>query len=72
VQTQGQLVLDAANQVAMTGQVVGNEVTSLGGKAISCAGKAVSADVNATASLNVSVQASAKVSGSCGGPTTSS
>jgi hypothetical protein len=72
VQTQGPLVLDAANQVAITGKVVGNEVTSLGGKAISCAGKAVSADVNATASLNVSVQASAKVSGSCGGPTTSS
>jgi hypothetical protein len=69
VQTQSKLVLDAANQVATTGQVVGNEVTSLGGKAISCAGKAVSADVDATASLNVSVNASAKVSGSCGGPT---
>jgi hypothetical protein len=70
VQTQSKFVLDAANQVATTGQVVANEVTSLGGKAISCAGKAVSADADATASLNVSVQASAKVSGSCGGPMT--
>ncbi len=69
VQTQGKLVLDAANQVVTTGQVVANEVTSLGGQAIACAGKAVKADANASASLNVSVQASASVSGSCGGPT---
>ena len=68
VQTQGKLVLDAANQVVTTGKVVADEVTSLGGKAISCAGKAVQADADASASLNVSVQASASVSGSCGGP----
>lgn len=69
VQTQGKLVLDAANQVVTTGKVVADQVTSLGGKAIACAGKAVQADADASASLNVSVQASASVSGSCGGPT---
>jgi hypothetical protein len=69
VQTQGRLVLDAANQVVTTGKVVADQVTSLGGKAIACAGKAVQVDADASASLNVSVQASASVSGSCGGPT---
>jgi hypothetical protein len=69
VQTQGKLVQDAASQVVTTGQVVANQVTSLGGKAIACAGKAVKADADASASLNVSVMASASVSGSCGGPT---
>ncbi len=69
VQTQGKLVLDAANQVVTTGKVVADQVTSLGGKAIACAGKAVQVDADASASLNVSVQASASVSGSCGGPT---
>jgi hypothetical protein len=71
VQTQGKLVLDAANQVVTTGKVVADQVTSLGGKAISCAATAVQADADASASLNVSVQASADVSGSCGGPTSS-
>jgi hypothetical protein len=68
VQTQGKLVLDAANQVVTTGKVVADQVTSLGGKAIACAGKAVQVDADASASLNVSVMASASVSGSCGGP----
>ncbi len=71
VQTQGKLVVDAANQVVATGKVVADQVTSLGGKAIACAGKAVQADADASASLSVSVQASASVSGSCKGPTTS-
>jgi len=69
VQTQGKLVLDAANQVVTTGKVVADQVTSLGGQAIACAGKAVQADADASASLNVSVQASTNVSGACGGPT---
>ncbi len=72
VQTQGKLVLDAANQVITTGKVVADQVTSLGGKAVACAGKAVQADADASASLNVSVQASASVSGSCKGPTSGS
>jgi hypothetical protein len=69
VQTQGKLVLDAANQVVTTGKVVADQVTTLGGEAIACAGKAVKADADASASLNASVQASANVSRSCGGPT---
>jgi hypothetical protein len=69
VQTQGQLVLDAANRVITTGKVVADQVTTLGGQAVACAGKAVQADADASASLNVSIQASANVSGSCGGPT---
>jgi hypothetical protein len=72
VQTQGKLVLDAANQVVTTANVVGNELTSLSGKALACAGKAVKADTGAAASLNVSVQASANVSTSCGGPASGS
>jgi hypothetical protein len=68
VQTQGKLVLDAANQVVTTANVVGNELTTLSGQALACAGKAVKADTGAAASLNVSVQASASVSTSCGGP----
>ncbi len=67
-QSQSKLVLDAANQVVTTGKVVADDVTSLGGKAIACAGAAVTADANAAASVNVSVTASASVSGSCGGP----
>jgi hypothetical protein len=69
VQTQGKLVLDAANQVVTTGKVVADQVTSLGGQAIACAGKAVQVDADASASLNVSVQAGGNVSGACGGPT---
>jgi hypothetical protein len=69
VQTQGKLVLDAANQVVTTGQVVADQVTSLGGQSIACAGKALKVDADSSASLNVTVQASANVSGSCGGPT---
>ena len=69
VQTQGKLVEDAASQVVTTGKVVANEITSLGGKALACGGRAVSEDATASASLNVSVTASASVSGSCGGPT---
>ncbi len=69
VQTQGKLVLDAANQVVATGKVVADQVTSLGGEAVACAGKAVKADADASASLSVSVNASANVSTSCGGPT---
>lgn len=69
VKARGQLVLDAASQVGTTGKVVVDNVTSLGGKSLACAGAAVESDVTASASLNVSVQASAKVSGACGGPT---
>ncbi len=68
-QSQSKLILDAANQVVTTGNTVASDVTSLGGKAIACAGTAVTADAHAAASVNVSVQASASVSGSCGGPT---
>jgi hypothetical protein len=68
-QTQGKLVLDAANQVVTTGKVVADQVGTLSGKSIACARKAVTADADASASLDVSVQASANVSGSCGGPT---
>ena len=46
VQTQGALVKDAATQVVATGQVVANEVASIGGKAVSCAAKAVQADAD--------------------------
>jgi hypothetical protein len=67
-QTQGKLALDAAGQVATTGQAVVSSVTSLGGKALACAGAGLSASVKASASVNVSVMASASVSGSCGGP----
>jgi hypothetical protein len=70
VQSQGKIILDAATQVGNTANAVKNDVTSLGGKAIACAGDAVSADVTAAASLNVSVNASASVSGSCGDPST--
>jgi hypothetical protein len=72
VQTQGKLVLDAANQVVMTGTAVVNDFGSLSGKAIACAKTAVQADANASTSLNVSVQAGINVSGSCGGPTSGS
>jgi hypothetical protein len=72
VQTQGKLVLDAANQVVTTGTAVANDFASLSGKAVACAKTAVQADATASASLNVSVQASASVSGSCGGPTSGS
>jgi hypothetical protein len=68
VQSQGKLVLDAATQVGNTADAVSKSVASLGGKAVACAAKAVSADVSAAASLKVSVNASASVSGSCGGP----
>jgi hypothetical protein len=68
-QTQGKLVLDAANQVVTTGKVVADQVTSLGGEAIACASTAVQADADASANLNVSFQASGNISGSCGGPT---
>ena len=70
VQTQGKLVQDAASQVVATGQVVANEVASIGGKDVACAAKAVQADATASASLNVSVTASANVSESCNGPGT--
>jgi mRNA-degrading endonuclease toxin of MazEF toxin-antitoxin module len=66
--TRVSVVLDAANQVVTTGKVVADQVTSLGWKAIACAGKAVQVDADASASLNVSVMASANLSGSCGGP----
>ena len=68
VQAKGQLALDAANEVATTGKVVANNVTTLSGKAVACATSAVSADASAAASLNVSVNASTSVSGSVGGP----
>jgi hypothetical protein len=68
VQAKGQLALDAANEVATTGKVVANNVTSLSGKAVACATSAVTADASAASSLNVSVNASASVSGSVGGP----
>jgi hypothetical protein len=68
VQSQGNLILDAATQVGDTADAVSKDVTSLGGKAIACAAAAVKADVSTAASLKVSVNASASVSGSCGGP----
>ncbi len=71
VKTQSQLFLDATSEVETTGKVVVNNVSSLGGKDVACAGTAVTADVSASASMNVSVKASSKVSGSCGGPTSS-
>ncbi|HLK40106.1 MAG TPA: hypothetical protein VKU41_25295 [Polyangiaceae bacterium] len=72
VKAKGQLALDAANQVVTTGNIVAHDATNLGGKAVACAGAAVSADASAAASLNVSVNASASVSSSCGGPGKSS
>jgi hypothetical protein len=71
VQTQGKLVLDAANQVVATGNLVAERVTTLGGKSLACAGTAVKADGSAAASLNATVQASGNVSMSCGGPSAS-
>jgi hypothetical protein len=71
VNTQANLFLDAANEVKTTGTIVVDNVTSEGGKSLACASTAVSADVTASASMNVSVQASSNVSGSCGGPTSS-
>jgi len=68
VQSQSKIVLAAANQVVATGKIVANDVTTLGGKAIACAGAAAQADANASASLQVSFMASGSVSGSCGGP----
>ena len=68
VQSQSKIVLDAANQVATTGQIVANHVTTLGGKEIACAGAAVQADANASVSLNASFKASGDVSKSCHGP----
>jgi hypothetical protein len=67
VQAKGQLAVDAANEVVTTGKVVAANVTTIGGKAVACAGSAVTADASAAASLNVSVNASTNVSNSCGG-----
>jgi hypothetical protein len=68
VQSQSKIVLDAANQVVATGKIVANDVTTLGGKEIACAGAAVKADATASVSLQASFSASGSVSGSCGGP----
>jgi hypothetical protein len=67
VQAKGQLAVDAANEVVATGKVVADNVTTIGGKAVACAGDAVTADATAATSLNVSVNASTSVSNSCGG-----
>jgi hypothetical protein len=67
VEAKGQLAVDAANEVITTGKVVAGNVTKIGGKAVACAGDAVTADSSAAASLNVSVNASTNVSNSCGG-----
>jgi hypothetical protein len=71
VNTQANLFLDATNEVTTTGTTVVDNLTSQGGKALACATTAVSADVSASASMTVSVQASSNVSGACGGPTSS-
>jgi hypothetical protein len=71
VNTQANLFIDATNEVTSTGTTVVDNVTSQGGKALACATTAVSADVSASASMTVSVQASSHVSGACGGPTSS-
>jgi hypothetical protein len=68
VQTQGQIVADAANQVVSSGNALINDVGSLSGQALACAKTAATADATASASIKVSVNASANVSGSCGGP----
>jgi len=62
--TKGQLAMRALQKVSATGQVVVQSASSLGGKAIACAGTAASASAKAAASVNVSVNASASVSGS--------
>lgn len=67
VKAKGKLAVDAANEVVTTGKVVASNVTRIGGKAVACAGDAVTADASAAASLNVSVNASTTVSGACGG-----
>ncbi len=62
--TKGQLAMRALQKVSATGQVVVKSASSLGGKAIACAGTAASASAKAAASVSVSVNASASVSGS--------
>jgi hypothetical protein len=66
-QAQGNLILDAAKQVGTTANAVTNDFGTIGGKALACAISAGKADVTAAASVNVSVMASANVTGACGG-----
>jgi hypothetical protein len=65
---QGDLAVKAAVQVGKTAAVVTNNLASLTGKAVACAGVALKGAVNASYSVQVTFTASASVSGSCGGP----
>jgi hypothetical protein len=63
--TKGQLAVRALQKVSATGQAVIDGASTLGGKAIACAGTAATASAKAAASMSVSVSASASVSSSC-------
>jgi hypothetical protein len=69
IQTQGPLAVSAGAQVASTATAFASTLGSVTGKALACAGTAISKTADASASLNVSVSVSVMVSGSCGGPT---
>jgi hypothetical protein len=63
---QGQLALSAAGTLVSTGQAEFSSIGSLSGQAFACATTAVQGSVAAQANINVSVMASASVSGSAG------
>jgi hypothetical protein len=69
IQTQGPVAVSAGVNVVNTGSAFVQSITSVGGKALACAGTAFQAAQHAQASLTITVMVSASVSGSCGGPT---
>lgn len=64
-QTEGPLVVHAAEKVVSTGTAVATSSATLGGKELACSTQAAGATVKASASLSVSVNASANVTSSC-------
>jgi len=63
--TKGPMLLKAVQDVAATGQVVLNNANSLGGKSLACAAAAGQVAASASVTVNVTVQGSSKVEGSC-------